>query len=266
MARSLLVTLLTDFGTGDTFVGVMKGVLYARAPGLRAAVDLTHAVPPQDVELGAQHLAEAWSHFPVGTVHLAVVDPGVGSERLPLVAEHAGHLFVGPDNGLFSRVLVAGDRVHHLVGARLSLPPPSRTFHGRDLFAPAAAALVSGMDPADLGPRVEDWVQLPPLEPEPRGPGRLVGHIRRLDHFGNLISTLERRHLEALAGHSGGRFRVRVGDLSLPLADTYASAAPGAPLALVNASDAVEIAVRDGNAALVLGLGRGEPVELELVP
>ena len=265
-ARSGIVTLLTDFGAEDTFVGVMKGVLWARAPGLRAAIDLTHQVPPQDVELGAQHLAEAWSYFPPGTVHLVVVDPGVGSQRLPLVAEHGGHFFVGPDNGLLSAVLGAKDSVHHLVGARLGLAPPSRTFHGRDLFAPAAAALASGLAPGDLGPPVADWVRLPPTEPEMGGPGRLLGRIRRVDHFGNLISTVERRHLLALAGHPGGQFLVRVGELCLPLADTYASASPGAPLALINASDAVEIAVRDGNAALVLGLARGEPLELELLP
>jgi len=265
-----LVTLLTDFGTSDTFVGVMKGVLWGRSRRLRAAIDLTHAIAAQDVEDAALHLAEARPWFPAGTVHVAVVDPGVGSSRAILAALDGGHLFLAPDNGLLTPVLGAGARVWRVDPARFGLTPPSRTFHGRDVFAPVAAALVDGCDPSSVGLRAEKWQVLPMTAPQPLGAGRVRGQIRRVDRFGNLISNLDADGLERLRGELAkaprAQFQVRVGEVYAPLVDTYADAAKGAPLALLNSSGWVEVAVRDGDAARLLGVSRGAPIVLEPVP
>jgi S-adenosyl-L-methionine hydrolase (adenosine-forming) len=267
-ASARIVTLLTDFGERDTYVGVMKGVLFSRAPSLRAVVDLTHAIPPQDVEDGAQHLAEAWTYFPAGTVHVAVVDPGVGSARALLAGRREGHVFLAPDNGLLSFVLTPEDEVRRIDVERFALPGTSRTFHGRDVFAPTAAALVEGLAFEDVGPGARDWKRLNAPGPTRLGAGRLQGRIRRVDRFGNLVSDVDREALEHLCVQRGGspRVRVKIADLELDLVDTYAAARTGDVAALINSSGHVEIAVRDGDAAARLGLGRGAKILVELEP
>lgn len=194
-ARSGLITLLTDFGLSDSYVGQMKGVLWSEAPGLRAVIDLTHGIPAQAVAVGAFQLARAWACFPTGTVHVAVVDPGVGTQRpmLALVAE--GHFFVAPDNGLLSGVLEQASQVVRLEPARFARPNPAATFHGRDIFAPAAARLAAGAELGDLGAVVAATrcVTLPGFAaPSLAGlaSGDLEVEVLFLDSFGNAITAL----------------------------------------------------------------------------
>ncbi len=248
-----IVTLLTDFGLTDTYVGVMHGVLHALAPGLRAVVDLTHGVPPQDVRGGAFHLAAAWRRFPTGTVHTAVVDPGVGSERTILLAVQAGHAFLAPDNGLLSHVLDETAEIRVLDEEAARVGPVSNTFHGRDLFAPAAAALAEGRPIEELAPA---RVPFQPAPPPRLTDGACEGEIVSVDRFGNLISDIP----ADLLRDDLGPWRVHLGAERLELAPTYASVPSGGLLALIDSAGTVEVAVRDGSAAEHLGLARGAPI------
>jgi hypothetical protein len=244
----MIVTLLTDFGTADGYVAEMKGVLLARAGGV-ALVDVTHDIPPGDVAEAAYLLGRTWRAFPEGTVHLAVVDPGVGSGRRALAAEAEGHRFVAPDNGLLSSVLRDGRaRV-----VALPVPPSaSPAFHGRDVFAPAAARLAAGEPLAALGKAIGDPVLLPPPRLEVRG-GTLVGEVVHVDRFGTLVTSVPGSAVEAGCV-------VRVGATGVPLRTTFADVASGAPVAFTGSGGMVEIAVRDGRADAVLGAGRGAEV------
>jgi hypothetical protein len=255
-----VVTLLTDFGSRDPFVGLMKGVALAIAPAARL-VDLGHECDAYDVGAAAFWLGRGHGYFPPGTVHLAVVDPGVGSPRRAVAAVAGGHAFVGPDNGLLAEALAAAGRVDGAVeldAARAGRGgAPSATFHGRDVFAPAAARLAAGAALADLGDPLDPATLAPSPVPAPRPEGgALAGQVVVVDRFGNLITNLPVDE----GARSGARVRWAGGEL--PLRRTYADAAPGAPLALVNSFGVVEIAVRDGHAASALGAGRGTMVSL----
>jgi len=238
-----VVTLLTDFGTADGYVAEVKGTILSRAPEA-VLVDVTHDLPAQDVEAGRLALARYWRKFPPGTVHLAVVDPDVGSARSALAVASDGRFLVGPDNGILSPALLVG-------GARavvLPVPPSaSPTFHARDVFAPAAAMLASGSPVDALGTPVDDPVIRRTAEARRLPDGAIEGQIIAVDRFGNAVTNL-------VAAHGGV---VEVGTLKLPVRRTYADVTPGMPLALLGSSGLVEIAVRDGNAAASLGLGRG---------
>lgn len=253
-APSGVVTLLTDFGTADTYVGVMKGVLLDRAPGVQP-VDLTHAVPPQDVVQASWHLARAVDYFPSGTVHVAVVDPGVGSARAILVAEDRGQAMLAPDNGLLGPVLSPDATVYELDVERFALPERSRTFHGRDVFTPAAAALAAGLAPWEAGARTDAWQRGAWPEAEER-PGGLVIAALFADHFGNLVTTLGASRLE------GADWSVQLGGEELPLVKTYADVEPGAGLALIGSAGTLEISVREGSAAERYRAGAGTPILL----
>lgn len=255
-----LVTLTTDFGTTDPFVGIMKGVLTTRAPGV-TVVDVTHGIPPQQVLVGALVLRAAAPYFPPGTIHVAVVDPGVGSARRPICVETATGVFVGPDNGLLS--LATGTdparRIVHLTDERVFLTPRSRTFHGRDVFAPVAAALATGTPPAALGVPVDslECLSLPAVR---MGDHLVHGEVMYVDHFGNLTTNISP---ETLANH--GRLTFVAGSARIAgLATTYASVPAGHPVAVVNSFGLVEIAVREGSAAAVLGAGPGSTVTVEV--
>jgi len=243
-----LITLLTDFGTADGYVGEVKGVLASLAPGA-AIVDVAHDVVPHDVDGARLALARYWRRFPLGTVHLVVVDPGVGSTRGAIAASCEGQFFVGPDNGVLSPALLHGD-------ARcVSLAIPSgasATFHGRDVFAPAAAQLAQGASLESLGDVAESPVIRRTPEATRRADGAVQGEVITVDRFGNAVTNL-------LAMRGG---QVRVNGLTLALRRTYADAAEGEPLALVGSSGLVEIALRDGSASEKLGLKRGSEVVL----
>lgn len=249
------VVLLTDFGTVDGYVAAMKGVLATRAPGV-AVVDAAHDVPRGDPAAGARALDRYWRLFPEGAVHLCVIDPGVGSARRALAVEAEGRFAVGPDNGLLEPLLAhAGCRVVRI--AEVQAPGrPSTTFHGRDIFAPAAARLATGAELAALGPAVADPVRpkrLPPAEGEP---GRGQGVVTGVDVFGNLATNLPGAWLRGAAMvEVGATRRVAVGA-------RYTDVAPGEAVALVGSDGRVEVAVRDGSAALTLGASPGTRVAL----
>jgi S-adenosylmethionine hydrolase len=248
----MIITLLTDFGTADSYVGEVKGVLLSGASGA-TLVDLTHEIAPGDIPSAAYILNRCRTRFPAGTVHLAVVDPGVGTERPALAIAAHGQFFVGPDNGLFTYLL--RDAVVSIV--RLPEPPAAAaTFHGRDLFAPAAAALAAGMPLDRLGPPL---VQLPHLlaVPEPWfEPGRTVGSVVHCDRFGNLVTNIP-------VGAVGPASHLLVGDLDLgPLRRAFADVPAGSLLGYLGSDGTVEIAVHGGSAAARLGLGVGGSVEL----
>ncbi len=246
MPQSSLITLLTDFGLADSYVAEVKGVLLSLAPGA-TLVDITHQVAPGDVRAGQYLLARAWHRFPPGTVHLAVVDPGVGTSRRALAAGAGGHWFVAPDNGLLSFL----DRPRFV-----SLPVPADaapTFHGRDVFSPAAAALANRARLDDLGTPITDATYAP--LPTPRGDGiGVVGEVLYVDRFGTLISNIPGPEVEP-----GVRIRVAGTDVGA-LRRTFGDVERGTLVALVGSGGTVEIAVRDGSAARLLGVGVGAEV------
>jgi S-adenosylmethionine hydrolase len=260
MGASGIITVLTDFGTRDAYVGIMKGVVLGICPAAQL-VDLTHAVPPQAVRIGALLLRSAVDFFPDGTVHLAVVDPGVGAARDPVLVVTARAMLVGPDNGLLAPSAAAlGVRtVHRLERAELFRQPVSQTFHGRDIFAPVAARLAAGTPPEAFGP---ERSALQPLDlPAPRSEaGAVHGEVIHVDHFGNLITNIP---ADALASFRAQSLSVRIAEMTrLPLVPTYAAVAPGAPLALIGSWGMLEVAVRDGNAAEQLRAGTATRVSV----
>ncbi|MEL6444331.1 MAG: SAM-dependent chlorinase/fluorinase [Bacteroidota bacterium] len=266
----MLITLLTDFGSQDGYVAAMKGVVLARAPGARL-VDVSHEVAPQDVMAAAFVLRQAWPHFPPGTVHLVVVDPGVGTERRAVAARFGDHLVVGPDNGLFPLAFAPS-----IVGDVASAQPdeavvlddpkmwrtaePSRTFHGRDLFAPAAAALASGAPLADLGSPLDALRPMHWLQPQADAHG-IQGWVLHLDRFGNAITNIPRALVEA---HADGRaVKGYVGSTILRgIQPTYGAVAEGDPLLLYGSDGLLEVGVRGGSAASLLSLRQGMRLQL----
>jgi S-adenosylmethionine hydrolase len=241
-----LITLLTDFGTADGYVGEMKGVLLARAPDAML-VDITHDIPAQDVETARLTLARVWRRFPAGTVHLVVVDPGVGTDRAALAVRSDGRWLVGPDNGVLSPALL----VTGACAVTIEIPPnASASFHGRDVFAPAAASLALGTSLESLGAMARQPTIRRTPEPQRIDDGVLAGVVISVDRFGNAITNL-------VALRAG---IVEVQGAALPLRRTYADVPPGDALAIVGSSGLIEVAVRDGNAARTLNLTRGSPV------
>jgi S-adenosyl-L-methionine hydrolase (adenosine-forming) len=255
-----IITLTTDFGTRDPWVGIMKGVMLDICPEA-CLVDISHDIAPQDVLEGALCLEAAAGFFPTGTIHLAVVDPGVGSARRPLAIRAGGQCYVGPDNGLLSLVLDADARpieAVELTSQEYRRSATSRTFHGRDIFAPAAAHLASRVPLERLGPPVTDPVRL--VVPSSRhGDGLVLGEVIAADRFGNLLTSVTERDVaafespHALIVEIGG---VRVG----ALVSAYSDVRPGEMGAVVSSTGRLEVFVREGSAQATLGLGRGAPV------
>jgi S-adenosylmethionine hydrolase len=244
-----IITLLTDFGLSDSYVAEMKGVLLTHAPDT-VLVDVSHGVPPGDVRAASFILARVWRRFPPGTVHVAVVDPGVGTARRAVAAEAEGHAFVGPDNGIFS-ALPDDARFVELPVPRDASP----TFHGRDVFAPVAARLATGAALNDVGQPISDPTRFP--LPVPRREGTVwIGEVVYVDRFGTLITNLP-----GSAVAPGARVRVAGRDAG-PLARTFGDVERGALVAFVGSGGVVEVAVRDGSAAAVLGLGVGAEVRV----
>ena len=252
-----LLTLLTDFGLDDYYVAAVKGTVLRLAPGA-AIVDVSHGVPPGDVPAAAFLLAATVRWFPPGTVHLAVVDPGVGSARRLLVAETADALLVAPDNGLLTPLL-DGATVRAVDRPDLWLPGPGHTFHGRDRFAPIAAFLLAGRPAAELGPVIDDPVRLPG-EPPRRAAGALHGRVAHVDRFGNLVTDIPTRWLPP------GPCRARVGDRSTAHRAThYEELPPGEPGLLPGSLGTLELAIDGGDLARAWAVDRGAPVEVELL-
>jgi hypothetical protein len=258
----MTITLLTDFGLKDEYVGVMKGVILGICPEARV-VDLTHEIPPGDIRQAAWILAWAWSYFPPGTVHVVVVDPDVGTQRKILCAEIHGHRFLAADNGVLSVVLhgVARPKVHEVRNRRYCLPNISRTFHGRDIFAPVAAHIAKGLAISQLGPQVRSFRRIQIPQPTQSRDGGWVGEVIHLDRFGNAVTNISETLWKA--SHNRPTSHVQVNRRSIPMRQAYASVPEGNPLAIVGSRGLLEIAVFKGSAAQRLNLKIGDRVKVK---
>ena len=259
MSHPGVITITTDFGHKGPFASVMKGIILSRYPEARV-VDLAHDIPPQWPPEAGFWVSRSYQYFPAGSVHLAIVDPGVGAQRDILLVDYDEHLFVAPDNGLLGRLLDNADnaKVFKLDLARLvdlDIKNPEATFHARDIFAPVAAELASGRcKVADIGQPTTDWTPAWLDEPEVLA-GKVSGVVITFDSFGNLITNIDAALLKDLENPV-----VHVAGHSLPLLGTYGHAPPGEYLALINSFGVIEIARSEGNAAEGLGAERGAPV------
>ena len=240
-----LISLLTDFGTADYYVGAVKGAILSVNPDA-VIVDITHEIPAQDIETGAFTLRAAYKTFPRGTVHCAVVDPGVGSARRPIIVSANDQFFVGPDNGIFTYI-EPPHRTFHITAEKYFRPDPSSTFHGRDIFAPVAAALSSGVSPEQFGPEINDEVKLPSLET----PLRII-HI---DRFGNCVTNITRETFEVKSLAINGR-------TITALRNFYGEAPAEEIFAIWGSAGFLEISVNGGSAAQILGAKRGDLIYL----
>jgi len=258
-----IVTFTTDFGAGDGYAGAMKGVVLSLAPAAQL-VDITHGVPPQDVAAGAAALAQAAPLFPPGTIHIAVVDPGVGGERADILIEAGGSLFVGPDNGVLSLAARPPRRIYRIENSMFRRDPVSPTFHGRDVFAPTAGRLASGARAADAGPLVDTIVELsaPPLH---KSGGVVEGQVIHVDAFGNLITSLP-AELFAVGERADVLIEVEgtEGLFTPSFGRTFSDVASGALIGYIGSGGQLEIARRDGSAAARVGAGRGTGVRVTI--
>jgi len=256
-----VIALLSDFGSRDHYAGTMKGVILNICPDA-TLVDITHEVPPHDVLDGALQLAAAARYFPAGTIFLAVVDPGVGSARRGIAAEAGDYRFVAPDNGVLTSVLREWPpkKIVELTDRRYARPTVSRTFEGRDRFAPAAAWLAAGVELTALGRPAGSLQPLDNPKAKVTG-GEIEGQIVRVDRFGNLITNIDRKSFEALSARDG--FAIRIGAERFEnVVSTYADVAPGALCALFGSTGHLEIAARGASAAAALAVGRGAAVHV----
>jgi S-adenosylmethionine hydrolase len=257
-----IITFTTDFGLGSPYVAAMKGVILAVNPRARL-LDLSHEIPPQDVRHAAFFLRSCIPFFPVGAIHVIVVDPGVGTDRALLYVEVAGRRLLAPDNGCWTELARGASRpprVTCLSESRYWRNPVSPTFHGRDILAPVAAHLSLGEDPQKLGPIVQEWVRLDLPSPTLEA-GRLIGEVIYVDHFGNLITNIPRAAYATLAA---GPVRIMVGNQEVSWrVQTYGEAPPGALVALISSAELLEIAITGGNAAQRLAARVGTLVSID---
>ena len=250
-----VISLLTDFGWTDPYVGMMKGVIAGICPDAQI-VDVTHDVPPQDIFTGAFFLERSFRYFPPGTIHVAVVDPGVGTSRRPLAVRAEGHLFVGPDNGLLS-LAARRPRAVTLERRTYFRAEVSHTFHGRDIFAPVAAHLATGVPIASLGPAQKRIVRLPNFAPRRTSRG-YAATIASVDRFGNLVTSVDLARWKSMR-----RPRILAGSFEdTKLSPSYGAVRSGELALILGGYGLLEIAARDGSAAKILGLRAGALVEL----
>lgn len=263
MKVSGIITLTTDFGLSDPYVPMMKGVVLSINPGVQL-VDISHEVGTGSIFQAAYLIHETFSFFPPGTVHVAVVDPGVGGNRRPIAVKMEGHFFVGPDNGIFWPVIEKQNSpvIVHLSEKKYFLPAISHTFHGRDIFAPVAAHISSGVDPEIMGPAINDPVKLSLPKPQQKG-DVLYGQVVWMDNFGNLITNIHRADLELFLKSS--KPIIKVGELVIEeIKYVYSSVAEGKPLALFGSSYYLEIAVNIGRASEYPGLKSDQIIGTEV--
>ncbi len=261
MSESRIVTFTTDFGLSDPFVGTLHGVVLNIHPET-TIVDISHAVSSYDVLEGAWTIAQAYRFFPPRTVHVVVVDPGVGSARRPIIVETDGYVFVAPDNGVLSLVEAREPKfsVRHITAERYFLQPVSQTFHGRDIFAPVAGWLSKGVAPEEFGPKVSDHVRLPLPEVERIGDNSLRGVVLKVDKFGNLITNIGEQDAQGLFAASPSAASILICETIVRLRHSYAEGEEGEVFAIAGSSGYLEIAARQASAAEKLGAGVGTPV------
>jgi len=260
-----IITLTSDFGSKDAFAASVKGIVLKINP-LAQIIDISNEIAPQDIWEAAFTLKSAYRHFPKGTVHLAVVDPGVGSSRRPIIAVTESYFFVGPDNGLFTLVYQEAERlrVHHITASHYFLPNPGPTFHGRDIFAPVAAWLAKGIPSGHFGEEITDFMKLSVPAPKMTS-NSIEGHVVHIDRYGNLITNITYKDIQMLLAES-----VDLGSVSISAVGRdikgfkkfFAEATPGEPAAIINSNGAVEIFMFKQNARTVLAAKRGEVVRL----
>ena len=262
-----IITLLTDFGTSDEYVGLMKGVILSINP-TTTIVDVTHQIDSQDTMQAAFAIQAAYRYFPAGSVHLIVVDPGVGTGRALLASEMKGHFFVAPDNGVLT-LLFDEDDVTSLIritNSKYFLDSVSQTFHGRDIIAPVGAHITRGVALKQLGIDMDpaDAVWLDNFQPQTLDSGEIVGRIVAADHFGNLISNIDVQMLAAARRISQeNRIRIKIGfHVIYGMSESYGSGRPNTPLALIGSRGYLEIAIKNGNAAQVLDARKGDAVRV----
>jgi len=262
-----LITLTTDYGNRDAFAASVKGVVLKINPQAQI-IDITNEIAPQDIWEGAFTLRSAYNHFPKGTVHLAVVDPGVGSGRRPIIVVTESYYFVGPDNGLFSLIYQEAERirVHHITSTHYFLPNPGPTFHGRDIFAPVAGWLAKGIPSGNFGEEITDYTKLNIPAPK-TGANSIDGHVVHIDRFGNIITNITYKDIQAMVSPGaelGATVITLAGKEIKGLKKFYAEAAPGEPGAVFNSSGALEIFLFKQNARTALSVKRGEAVRMVL--
>jgi S-adenosylmethionine hydrolase len=262
---SPIITLTTDFGLDDHFVGTIKGVILSIAPEARL-VDISHAIEPFDIVGGALSIAHAYSYFPSGTIHLVVVDPGVGSARRPILATTGPHRFVAPDNGVLSLVFEREVRlsVRHITAEHYYHQPVSQTFHGRDVFAPVAARLALGVDPGHFGEEIHDFMRLDLPHPVKNEVGTIVGEVLRVDHFGNLITNITPADASFLFQGGASGFRIVLAENEIcRMRTAYAEGEPGEVFGILGSMGFLELVSNRDSAARILGAGRGSAVKVE---
>ena len=259
MSHSIL-TLTTDFGLDDHYVGAMKGVVLGICPDARI-VDISHGVRPFEISEGAYTIAQAWRCFPAGTVHVVVVDPGVGSSRRPILVEAGRHYFIAPDNGVLAMVyLKETAKVRLISNESLYRRPVSRTFHGRDIFAPVAAHLAAGLSPAHIGDPIDNYLKPDFVKPHRAGKRTWIGQILKIDHFGNIVTNF---HVEDYGDLALRNFQMELGPVTVTaLGNNYAERAPGELFAILGSSGYYEVSLSQGSAAGKIKCETGTAIEL----
>ena len=266
MAEPRIVTFTTDFGLQDPFVGIMHGVVLKIHPETRV-VDICHAVPSFNVLDGAFTIAQSYRFFPPRTVHVVIVDPGVGGERRPILAETEDSIFIAPDNGVLSLVEKREPRfsVRHITAERYFLQPVSQTFHGRDIFSPVAGWLSKGVAPTEFGPEIADYLRLPLPAVRHGEPDHLCASVLKVDKFGNLITNLSELDVPALFSSAAPRVKLRIaGCIVTRMCRSYAEGGEEEFFVIVGSSGYLEIAARQASAAQKLCVGVGEPIAVVL--
>jgi S-adenosyl-L-methionine hydrolase (adenosine-forming) len=266
LAHTPLITLTTDFGLNDHFIGTIKGVILGIAPDARI-VDICHSVQAFDVLDGALTLSQAYTYFPSGTVHMVIVDPGVGTARRPILVTTERHHFVAPDNGVLSLVYDREERlsVRHVTAEHYYLQPVSNTFHARDIFAPVVAYLAKGVDAGRFGEEITDFVRFSAPKPKPADGNTLRGVVLKVDRFGNLITNITPQDAPLLFEPTPPPFKITVGKREITeIKSAYAQGAPGEVFGILGSMGYLEIAANRGPAAQILGVGKGTDVSIVL--
>jgi S-adenosylmethionine hydrolase len=261
-----IITLTTDFGLNDHFVGTVKGVILNICPDAQI-VDICHSVQAFDVLDGALAIAQSYSYFPSGTVHLVVVDPGVGTARRPILVTSDRHHFVAPDNGVLSMVYSREDRLHirHVTAEHYSLQPVSTTFHARDIFAPISAWLAKGVDPEKFGDEITDFVCFNAPKPKSVDGSTLRGVVLKVDRFGNLVTNITPQDAPMLFGVDPAPFKISIGKSEITeIHSNYSEGSPGEVFGILGSMGYLEIAADRGSAAKIIGTGKGSEVLISL--
>jgi S-adenosyl-L-methionine hydrolase (adenosine-forming) len=265
LARNGIITLTTDFGLNDHFVGAMKGVILEIVPEAQI-IDISHAVQPFDILDGALTISQAYSYFPSGTVHMVIVDPGVGTDRRPVILSSDRHFFVAPDNGVLSLVYDREERtsVRHITSEHYFLRNPSNTFHARDIFSPVAAYLAKGIDSEKFGDEITDYVRFGAPRPKPVDERTLRGVVLKVDRFGNLITNITPQDAPQLFNSGQHAFKIAIGNKAqvTRICTSYADGAPGEVFGILGSMGFLEVATNRGSAFQVMGAGKGSEVNV----